>query len=81
MPGEESCRIPLALLDLLLCQKSVDVLSPFIASRLPRMYTLDERERTKALIVPCSACRWFRLNLGSVPLSDGYRKVFGFLIL
>jgi len=37
--------------------------------------------RTRALIVPCSACLWFRLNLGSVPLREGYRWVFGFLIL
>lgn len=34
-----------------------------------------------ALIVPCSACLWFRRNLGSVPLSEGYRCVLGFLIL
>lgn len=25
----------------------------------------------KALIVPCSACLWFRRNLGSVPLREG----------
>lgn len=34
-----------------------------------------------ALIVPCSACLWFLRNFGSVPLREGYRKVFGFLIL
>ena len=38
-------------------------------------------ERTKAFIVPWRACRWFLLNFGSVPLRDGYREVFGFLIL
>lgn len=31
--------------------------------------------------MPCSACLWFLLNFGSVPLSEGYRWVFGFLIL
>lgn len=36
---------------------------------------------TNALIVPWRACLWFLLNLGSVPLSDGYLWVFGFLIL
>ena len=38
-------------------------------------------KRTKAFIVPCRACLWFRRNLGSVPLRDGYLLVFGFLIL
>lgn len=37
--------------------------------------------RTKAFIVPCSACLWFLRNLGSVPFRDGYLEVFGFLIL
>ena len=39
------------------------------------------RQHTRALMVPCSACLWFLLNFGSVPLSEGYRWVFGFLIL
>jgi hypothetical protein len=37
--------------------------------------------RTRAFIVPWSACLWFLLNLGSVPLREGYLLVFGFLIL
>lgn len=32
-------------------------------------------------MVPCSACLWFLRNFGSVPLSEGYRLVLGFLIL
>ena len=36
---------------------------------------------TRAFMVPCNACLWFLRNLGSVPLSDGYRCVFGRLIL
>lgn len=36
---------------------------------------------TRALAVPCSACLWLRRNLGSVPFSDGYLEVLGFLIL
>jgi len=36
---------------------------------------------TNALAVPWSACLWFLRNLGSVPLSDGYLEVLGFLIL
>lgn len=32
-------------------------------------------------MVPWSACLWFLLNFGSVPLRDGYLWVFGFLIL
>jgi hypothetical protein len=32
-------------------------------------------------MVPCRACLWFLLNLGSVPLSEGYLCVLGFLIL
>lgn len=34
-----------------------------------------------AFIVPWRACRWFRRNLGSVPLRLGYLCVLGFLIL
>ena len=37
--------------------------------------------RTSAFMVPWSACLWFLRNLGSVPLSEGYRFVLGFLIL
>jgi len=36
---------------------------------------------TRAFMVPCRACLWFLRNLGSVPLSDGYLLVLGFLIL
>ena len=32
-------------------------------------------------MVPCRACLWFLRNLGSVPLSDGYLLLLGFLIL
>lgn len=32
-------------------------------------------------MVPWRACLWFRRNLGSVPLSEGYLEVLGFLIL
>ena len=32
-------------------------------------------------MVPCSEWRWFRRNLGSVPLSEGKRCVLGFLML
>jgi hypothetical protein len=32
-------------------------------------------------MVPCRACLWFLLNLGSVPLREGYLCVLGFLIL
>ena len=41
---------------------------------------LGSEERTKAFIVPCSACLWFLRNLGSVPFRDGYLEVFGFFI-
>jgi hypothetical protein len=34
-----------------------------------------------AFIVPWRACLWFLRNFGSVPLREGYRWVFGFLIL
>lgn len=34
-----------------------------------------------AFIVPCRACLWFLRNLGSVPLSEGYLWVLGFLML
>jgi hypothetical protein len=37
--------------------------------------------RTRALAVPCSACLWFLRYLGSVPLSEGYLWVLGFLML
>jgi hypothetical protein len=39
------------------------------------------RGLTRAFAVPWSACLWFRLYLGSVPLREGYLDVFGFLIL
>lgn len=32
-------------------------------------------------MVPWRACLWLRRNLGSVPLSEGYLWVFGFLML
>lgn len=50
---------------------------PSLDSRVPR----DIIGRTSAFIVPCSACLWFLRNLGSVPLSEGYLCVLGFLIL
>jgi len=43
-------------------------------SRVPSLTSFS------AFIVPCSACLWFLRNLGSVPLREGYRFVFGFLI-
>lgn len=43
--------------------------------------TLREARQTSAFIVPCRACLWFLLNLGSVPFREGYLEVFGFLIL
>ena len=36
---------------------------------------------TRARAVPCRACLWFLRNLGSVPLSEGYLAVLGFLML
>lgn len=32
-------------------------------------------------MVPWRACLWFRRNLGSVPLREGYLEVLGFLML
>jgi len=37
--------------------------------------------RTNALAVPWRACLWFLRNLGSVPFSEGYLEVLGFLML
>lgn len=48
---------------------------PYAASLTPSFTSFS------AFIVPCRACLWLRLNLGSVPLSEGYRNVFGFLML
>ena len=50
-------------------------------SLCPEAFLRIEYEPTKAFIVPCRACLWFRRNFGSVPLRDGYLEVFGFLIL
>ena len=47
---------------------------------LSHMLPYPERP-TKAFIVPCSACLWFRRYFGSVPLREGYRCVLGFLML
>jgi hypothetical protein len=68
-PLWSSCRFPLAFLQLLLQE---------VSGRRVDAWTL---RHTKAFIVPWRACLWFRRNLGSVPLSDGYLEVFGFLIL
>lgn len=38
-------------------------------------------KRTRAFMFPWRACRWFLRNFGSVPFRDGYRDVFGFLML
>jgi hypothetical protein len=68
-PWWSSCCFPLALLQLLLQE---------VSGRRVDAWTL---RHTKAFIVPWRACLWFRRNFGSVPLSDGYLEVFGFLIL
>lgn len=71
------CRVALALLDLLLCPLLVVLLD--VIARVGKGQR--GRGHTRALMVPCRACLWFRRNLGSVPLSEGYRCVLGFLIL
>jgi len=64
--------LTLALLDLLLQKLLASI---FYFSRHARI------RHTRAFMVPCRACLWFLRNLGSVPLSDGYLLVLGFLIL
>ena len=66
---------------------------PYAESRLPSLTSFcivcqsgiangsGLTKRTRAFMVPCRACLWFLLNLGSVPLSEGYLCVLGFLIL
>ena len=56
-------------------QITVALFRVYAVSLLPSLTSL------RAFIVPCSACLWFLRNLGSVPLSEGYLWVFGFLML
>jgi hypothetical protein len=79
IPGERN--IVVISMPSLACPPSIPSRESGRISIIPAIRGEGLRKRTNAFIVPCSACLWFLRNLGSVPLSDGYLEVFGFLML